>query len=330
MTATHPMALIPGEKLGPYEIVAPLGAGGMGEVYRARDTRLDREIALKVLPPSVVADAERRSRFELEARATSALNHPNIAVIHDIGEHGGQPYLVMELLEGATLRDRIHGAPIAIDELLDLAIQIADALDAAHAKGVLHRDVKPANLFLTTRRQVKVLDFGLAKVVTAREKLAATATRTGGGQPEHLTSPGVAVGTVAYMSPEQARGEEADQRSDLFSFGAVLYEMASKRQAFPGETSAVIFAAILDRDPVGATGANVPPRLEEIIAKLLEKDADFRYQSAAEVRADLKRLKRDLESGQKPAPKRANPSSGSTRIAKALDSLAVLPFENAS
>ena len=307
----------------------------MGEVYKARDTRLDREIALKVLPASLTQDAERLSRFTLEARAASALNHPNIAVIHDIGEHESQPYLVMELLEGATLRDRILAGPLPIDEVLELAIQIADALDAAHAKGILHRDIKPANLFVTSRKQIKVLDFGLAKVVTQRAtSLVATATPTASfGSEEHLTSPGVALGTVAYMSPEQARGEELDARSDLFSFGAVLYEMVHRRQAFAGETSAVVFAAILDRAPVPAGDANVPPKLAEIIAKLLEKDVDFRYQSAGGVRADLKRLKRDLESGPAAvAPtKSSNPSSGKTKaVGKTIDSLVVLPFANAS
>lgn len=320
-------------KLGPYEIVSPVGAGGMGEVYRAKDTRLDREIALKVLPATLVQDAERLSRFELEARAASALNHPNIAVIHDIGNHAGQPYLVMELLEGSTVRERIAAGPMSVDELLDLAIQIADALDAAHTKNILHRDIKPANLFITARKQLKVLDFGLAKVVVKREKqLLASASLTATSvESEHLTSPGVAVGTVAYMSPEQARGEESDGRSDLFSLGAVLYEMATRRQAFPGETSAVVFAAILDRAPVTLSGTHLPPRLEEIVSKLLEKDADFRYQSAAEVRSDLKRLKRDLESGPAALPKRSGPGSGTVKAAgKFLDSLAVLPFENAS
>jgi non-specific serine/threonine protein kinase len=297
----------------------------MGEVYKARDTRLDREIALKVLPSSLTQDAERLSRFELEARAASALNHPNIAIIHDIGEHESQPYLVMELLEGATLRDRIMAGALPVDEILDLAIQIADALDAAHAKSILHRDIKPANLFVTSRKQIKVLDFGLAKVVTRRApSLVATATPTASfGSEEHLTSPGVALGTVAYMSPEQARGEELDARSDLFSLGAVLYEMVHRRQAFAGETSAVIFAAILDRASVPCGDATIPPKLAEIISKLLEKDIDFRYQSAAEVRADLKRLKRDLESGRSAVAE--TKSAGKT-----IDSLVVLPFENAS
>jgi non-specific serine/threonine protein kinase len=318
-------------QLGPYEVVSAIGAGGMGEVYRGRDTRLGREIAIKVLPASFAQDAERVGRFELEARAASGLNHPNIATIHDIGEcvspeGQGQRYLVMELLEGQTLRERIAAGPIPMDELLDLAIQAADALDAAHAGGILHRDIKPANLFVTTRKQIKVLDFGLAKLVTTKSR-SMMATATIGATADHLTSPGTALGTVAYMSPEQARGEDCDARADLFSLGAVLYEMATQRQAFDGETSAVVFAAILDREAVAPAG--VHPKLDEIIGKLLEKDADFRYQSAAEVRADLKRLKRDLEAP-KSLPK-AGPKSGAVKAAgKAIDSLAVLPFENAS
>ncbi|MBI2682111.1 MAG: protein kinase [Acidobacteriales bacterium] len=330
------MTLSAGTQLGPYEVVSAVGAGGMGEVYRARDKRLDREIALKVLPPSLAQDPERLARFELEARAASALNHPNIAVIHDIGEHAGQPYLVMELLEGCTLRERIFAGPLPVEEILALAIQIADALDAAHSKGILHRDIKPANLFVTARKQIKVLDFGLAKVVTAstRKVLAPASPTVGIGSDDHLTSPGVALGTVAYMSPEQARGEELDPRSDLFSFGAVLYEMATQRQAFAGETSAGVFAALLGTSPMTPVGgAAMPPKLEEIILKLLERDIDFRYQSAAEVRADLKRLKRDLESSRSApaAAKSSGPASGAVRAAgKAIDSLAVLPFENAS
>ncbi len=331
------MALAPGTKLGPYEIVAPLGAGGMGEVYRARDSRLDREVALKLLPAEMARDPLALERFQREARAASALNHPNIAVIHDLGEHLGQPFLVLELLEGQTLRERIANAPIELQEMLDQGVQIADALDAAHAKGIVHRDIKPANLFLTARGQIKILDFGLAKMGPRRAAaLSAAESPTLGFGEENLTSPGVALGTVAYMSPEQARGEDLDARSDLFSFGAVLYEMATRRQAFAGDTSAIIFDAILNRapGPAAQTSRNLPAKLEEIIGKLLEKDRDFRYQSAAEVRADLRRLKRDTDLGRAAQPvaaKSSGPRSGATRVAgKAIDSLAVLPFENAS
>lgn len=310
----------------------------MGEVYKARDTRLDREVAVKVLPPSLTEDQERLRRFELEAKAASALNHPNIAVIFDIGDHQGQPFLVMELLSGCTLRERIATASIPSEELLEMAIQLADALEAAHAKGIVHRDIKPANIFLTSRGQIKILDFGLAKVVSRRSDAASAHVHPTASfaTVDHLTSPGTAMGTVAYMSPEQARGEVLDARSDLFSLGAVLYEMATRRQAFAGDTSALIFDAILNRGPAPLSLADcgLPVKLEEAISKLLEKDADFRYQSAAEVRADLKRMKRDLESGrakQSTSAKPSGPSSGGTKAAgKAIDSLAVLPFENAS
>ncbi|MCL4524704.1 MAG: protein kinase [Acidobacteria bacterium] len=331
------MGLAAGTRLGPYEIIAPLGAGGMGEVYRARDARLGREVALKFLPADLARDPLSLERFQREARAASALNHPNIAVIHDLGEHLGQPFLILELLEGQTLRERIASGPFDLQELLEFGVQIADALDAAHGKGIVHRDIKPANLFLTARAQIKILDFGLAKMVPRRTAaFSAAESPTLGIREEHLTSPGVALGTVAYMSPEQARGEELDARTDLFSLGAVLYEMATQRQAFAGDTSAVIFDAILNRTPASAAQLSraLPPKLEEIIGKLLEKDRDFRYQSAAEVRADLKRLKRDTDSGrtaQPAAAKSSGPRSGATRAAgKTIDSLAVLPFENAS
>lgn len=327
-----------GQSVAQYRITARLGAGGMGEVFRARDERLERDVALKFLPPELARDPQALERFQREARAASALNHPNIAIIHDLGDYQGQPFLVMELLEGQTLRERIASAPFATDHLLEIAIQMADALDAAHAKGIVHRDIKPANLFVTSRGAVKLLDFGLAKVAQRPSVSMASAMPTQGVVDVNLTSPGLALGTVAYMSPEQARGEDLDARTDLFSLGAVLYEMGTRRQAFAGDTSAVIFDSILNRAPAAALGINpgLPKKLDEIIARLIEKDRDFRYQSAAEVRADLKRLKRDLESSRSaeaaiPAAKASGPRSGVTRAAgKAIDSLAVLPFENAS
>ncbi len=319
-----------GQSVSHYRITRKLGSGGMGVVYEAEDTQLQRQVALKFLPPDLAKDAAALERFQREARAASALNHPGICTVHAIDQHDGQHFIAMELLEGETLAERLTHGKMALGKLLDLGVQVADALESAHAKGIVHRDLKPANIFLNTRGQLKILDFGLAKIEHAHPGEAvgsevATAVKT-----NDLTSAGTTLGTVSYMSPEQARGQFTDARTDLFSLGTVLYQMATGSLPFPGETSAVIFDAILNRDapPLGQSNAALPADLDRILGKALEKDRNLRYQHAGDLKTDLMRLKRDVSSGNRRSSELADSRGAQGKTAE--KSIAVLYFENLS